>query len=218
MDRREFLKSAAAASAAIPFGAFISRVEARGARRPAAEATYGPLAAVADETTGLPLLMLPAGFRYLSFGWTGDVMSSGTATPGAHDGMAAFRAGGRHLGWSGNASEPARDGQQDGGQHRGHLAVLVRNHEQGRGTPFSSAAYDVAAAGGTTTLVFDSRRGEVVESWGSISGTLRNCAGGPTPWDSWMTCEETNDFTTIPHGYVFDVPSDADSRHGPVLA
>ena len=23
-----------------------------------------------------------------------------------------------------------------------------------------------------------------------------------------MTCEETNDFTTVPHGYVFDVPSD----------
>ena len=23
----------------------------------------------------------------------------------------------------------------------------------------------------------------------------------------WMTCEETNDFTTVPHGYVFDVPS-----------
>lgn len=68
MDRREFLKSAATATAAIPFGAFISRVEARGARTPAAQATYGPLAAVADETTGLPLLMLPAGFRYLSLG------------------------------------------------------------------------------------------------------------------------------------------------------
>ena len=78
MDRREFLKSAATATAAIPFGAFISRVEARGARGAAAQATYGPLAAVADETTGLPLLMLPAGFRYLSLGWTGDVMSSGS--------------------------------------------------------------------------------------------------------------------------------------------
>src|SRR5688572_67704 len=131
MDRREFLKSAATATAAIPFGAFISRVEARGAGRQAAQAAYGPLVAVADETTGLPLLMLPAGFRYLSLGWTGDVMSSGTRTPGAHDGMAAFRAGGRHLGLSGNASELARNGQPDGGERRGHLAVLVRNHEQG---------------------------------------------------------------------------------------
>ena len=205
MDRREFLKSAATATAAIPFGAFISRVEARGAGRQAAQAAYGPLTAVADETTGLPLLMLPAGFRYLSLGWTADVMSSGPRTPGAHDGMAAFRAGGRHLGLSGNASELARNGQQDGGERHGHLAVLVRNHEQGRGTPFSSAAYDVAAAGGTTTLVFDSQHGEVIESGGSISGTIRNCAGGPTPWNSWMTCEETNDFTTVPHG-EFGVP------------
>ena len=182
MERRAFLKSAATATAAIPFGAFISRVEAQeGPRKKAVDATYGPLSAVADETTGLPLLMLPAGFRYLSLGWTGDPMSSGILTPGVHDGMAAFPAGGRHLGWSGDASELAHDGKQDGGQRRGHLTVLVRNHEQGRGTPFSGAAYDLAAAGGTTTLVFDSQRGEVVESWGSISGTIRNCAGGPTP-------------------------------------
>ena len=79
MERRAFLKSAATATAAIPFGAFLSRVEAQsGPSRRAVDATYGPLAAVADETTGLPLLMLPAGFRYLSLGWTGDPMSSGT--------------------------------------------------------------------------------------------------------------------------------------------
>ena len=103
--------------------------------------------------------MLPAGFRYPSLGWTGDAMSSGARTPSAHDGMAAFLAGGRHLGWSGNASELAHDERQDGGQRRGHLAVLVRNHEQGRGTPFSGAAYDLEAAGGTTTLVFDADDG-----------------------------------------------------------
>ncbi len=217
MERRAFLKSAATATAAIPFSAFISRVEAQSSPgRRAAGAGYGPLSAVADETTGLPLLMLPAGFRYLSLGWTGDPMSSGILTPGAHDGMAAFPAGGRHLGWHDNPSELAHDGNQDGGQRRGHLAVLVRNHEQGRGTPFSGAAYDFAAAGGTTTLVFDAQHGEIVESWGSISGTIRNCAGGPTPWNTWMTCEETNDFTTVPHGYVFDVPTDGMADPTPI--
>jgi hypothetical protein len=30
-----------------------------------------------------------------------------------------------------------------------------------------------------------------VKSWVSISGTTINCAGGATPWDSWITCEET---------------------------
>ncbi|MDP2317711.1 MAG: DUF839 domain-containing protein [Acidobacteriota bacterium] len=42
-----------------------------------------------DDATGLPLLHLPEGFRYRSFGWTGDPLDSGARTPGAHDGMAA---------------------------------------------------------------------------------------------------------------------------------
>jgi secreted PhoX family phosphatase len=182
MDRRSFLRGAASAAAVIPLTAFAGRAEAHGWRRPETPG-YGPLAPAIDETTGLPLLHLPDGFRYLSFGWTGDLMSPGLPTPGAHDGMAAFKAG-------------------------GHRTRLVRNHERGQGTPFSSAYYDAQAAGGTTTLEFDTRRGELLESRDSLSGTIRNCAGGPTPWKSWLTCEETTEFTTVPHGYVFDVEAD----------
>jgi uncharacterized protein len=181
MDRRSFLKSAAATAAAtVPLNALIARTA-----HAHEDATYGPLVPVNDQTTGLPLLMLPEGFTYLSFGWRGDLLGNGTPTPGAHDGMAAFPAG------------------------RGRVH-LVRNHEVGRGTPFSSAAYDAQAGGGTTTLVFDSRHGRLVEAYDSISGTLRNCAGGVTPWGSWLTCEETTEFTPgtsgKPHGYTFEVP------------
>ena len=225
MDRREFLTAVAGATAAVPFTAFLSRAEASPKRPGDDNPAYGPLAPVRDETTGLPLLWLPAGFSYVSFGWTGDLMSNGTRTPGAHDGMATFRSRGKRKGdredddnradqndGRGGEDEDSDDvgAWGDGHDRRGNgrLVRLVRNHEQGRGTPFSGAAYDLAAAGGTTTLVFDSRRGELVEAYDSISGTIRNCAGGPTPWNSWMTCEETNDFTTVPHGYVFDVPSE----------
>jgi uncharacterized protein len=182
MDRRSFLRGTAGAAAAIPLTAFMSRAEAHGWHRPVTPG-YGPLVATPDQTTGLPLLHLPEGFTYLSFGWTGDLMSSGLPTPGAHDGMAAFHS-------------------------RRHRTRLVRNHERGAGTPFSSAYYDIQAGGGTTTLEFDTRKGELVSAYDSLSGTLRNCAGGPTPWGSWLTCEETTQFTTVPHGYIFDVPAD----------
>jgi len=181
MDRRSFLKSAAAtAAAAVPFTAFIARAEAK--TKPVGVG-YGPLAPVADQTTGLPLLQLPDGFSYVSLGWTGDRMASGLPTPGAHDGMAAFRGVGSRI-------------------------RLVRNHERGPGTPFSGAYYDGGASGGTTTLTFDTKEGSLIETTDSLSGTIRNCAGGSTPWGSWLTCEETTLFTTMPHGYVFDVPAD----------
>src|SRR5688572_32343472 len=137
MDRRSFLRSAAVtATAAVPFTAFIRRSvsaqeqQGEGGVRRGHTAGYGPLFSTPDETTGLPLLLLPEGFKYLSFGWRGDLMANGQPTPGAHDGMAAF---------------PAGNGR----------ARLVRNHENGTGTPFSLAAYDLGAAGGTTTLEFD---------------------------------------------------------------
>ena len=69
MQRRSFLKSAAvAAGASVPFSALVERVEAR---KQTQGVGYGPLLPTLDETTGLPLLALPEGFRYVSFGWTG---------------------------------------------------------------------------------------------------------------------------------------------------
>jgi hypothetical protein len=118
-----------------PSNGLPSRSEARGRR--GCSPDYGPLVPVKDHTTGLPLLMLPEGFEYLTFGWTGDRMSDGVLTPSNHDGMATFR--GRH------------------GRIR-----LVRNHEiDGAATPFTLVAYDAHAGGGTTTLEFDVRSGEL---------------------------------------------------------
>ncbi|MEJ3743919.1 alkaline phosphatase PhoX [Actinomycetes bacterium KLBMP 9797] len=203
LGRRALLGGAAAAAGAAalaPLEALAARAaEAhdRGPRRPHSP-DYGPLAPVRDHTTGLPLLLLPKGFEYLSFGWTGDPMSDGVPTPALHDGMAAFRTGRRD---------------------RVHL---VRNHEvSGFDGWFTDPAYDADAGGGTSNVTFDPHDGEFIESYGSLSGTVRNCAGGPTPWGTWLTCEETLDVNPrsgTRHGYIFEVPLDGKGDPTPLTA
>ena len=197
--RRTFLRQGITAAAALAATGTLTALSARTAgaapmSKLDASPDYGPLRPVKDRTTGLELLALPEGFEYLTYGWTGDVMSDGVPTPGAHDGMAAFR---------------RADGK----------VALVRNHEVGayRGT-FAQPAYNPTAGGGTTTLVFDPDAGEFTESWGSLGGTIRNCAGGPTPWGTWLTCEETTEIAPngTRHGYVFEVPFDGPGNPEPL--
>ena len=150
------------------------------------------------------LLRVPAGFRYTAMSFTGEEMDDGLLVPGMHDGMAAFAG-------------------PDG------LTLLVRNHENEsawvQNSPFGpdnerfalvdpSKVYDkghgrMPCIGGTTTLVFDTRTQTMKDHHLSLIGTQRNCAGGTTPWGTWVTCEEVNaerepdeeDY----HGYNFEV-------------
>ena len=151
---------------------------------------YGTPEPALDKNTGLPLLKLPPGFEYWSFGWTGDPLGDGNYIPASHDGMGVV--------------------QQNG--QNSQYCVLVRNHEVTNGPAFAEGPqrYSPDAGGGNTSFIWNSQTKRVERSWASLSGTIRNCSGGVTPWNSWISAEETLDRSAngqFKHGYCFEVPA-----------
>ena len=121
---------------------------------------YGPL--ISDPAG---IIDLPRGFKYRALSRTGDLMSDGNRVPGAHDGMAAY---------------PGPKGS----------TILVRNHELSLGASIEAIGnrYDEVCSGGTTNVIV-SRNRELVGDYTTLAGTIRNCAGGITPWGTWISSE-----------------------------
>lgn len=212
VDRRKFLIKAGLSSAGLlAFHGFSERLSLLSANALTAPNAigYGPLAPVPTKNTAELFLALPPDFHYTVFSKTGKIMSDGRPTPRAHDGMAAFKVG----------SE----------------LRIIRNHEVNNyigkpGVALDPNGYDPLAGGGTTTVVIDPKTRELLKDFVSLSGTLVNCAGGPTPWKSWISCEETvlgpTEFTSSEggkrggfskhHGYCFEVSAKSNRAVPPV--
>ena len=154
------------------------------------------------------LMNLPPGFTYKIISEQGREMIDGLLVPGLADGMAAFA---------------GPEGK----------TIVVRNHEISPGDQKIGAfgktldrlskldpskLYDyghgsLPSLGGTTTFVYDHQSGEIDLEYLSLAGTIRNCAGGLTPWNSWISCEENTSLANSKleknHGYNFEVPASA---------
>lgn len=217
MDRRAFLTNLSVISGGLALaGASLLRREAVFAQTGDVlkyRATgFGELVPTAAKNTGETYLSLPKGFEYNVLGKVKTQMSDGRPTPAAHDGQWTFRVK--------NELRIVRNHEVSGGSvPKEQAGIGSRNH------------YDETCGGGTTTLVIDPKTNTLIRDFVSLSGTLINCAGGPTPWGSWITCEETTLGPSVrtrasdgrktggypkPHGYCFEVPASANSEVVPV--
>jgi secreted PhoX family phosphatase len=204
LDRRTFLRRSASYATGLALAPSLSGLVAcsrgagmrDGAPRFARFESYGELIPSEDS----PELLIPPGFRCIRLSRALEPMRGGGGgpVPNAFDGMASF---------------PMPNGN----------VRLIRNHEvpdsARNAVPIGSRPYDARAGGGTTSL--EVRIGgdavpELVDEFVSLSGTSINCAGGPTPWGSWISCEETTEGETqgrlMDHGYCFEVPASAMSE------
>lgn len=196
VSRRRFLTMAAMGTGAALLPQGLQLLYQRAAQGQSIQTKgFGPLV---KDPQGI--LDLPAGFQYRVFSKLGDPMSDGYRVPSLHDGMASF---------------PGPDGS----------TILVRNHEVYPGLPSgfrpvqarADQKYDPLCPGGTTTLVVSKDR-QLIQDCSTLAGTYRNCAGGPTPWKTWISSEETVATPANPgrhgpvqkrHGYNFEVPISA---------
>ncbi|WP_199223849.1 alkaline phosphatase PhoX [Paraconexibacter algicola] len=192
LSRREMLSRSAQGGLGLALSGSLGLLFGGPAAAHGRPAGYGPLI---PDPAGI--LSLPQGFHYSVIAESGVTrLETGEPTPADPDGSAAF---------------PLR---------RGGTALIVNHEISGSDAPtvptVPDHTFNPAAGGGTTTIEVDAR-GRRVREYVSLAGTVNNCAGGRSPWGTWLTCEETEATVAgVQHGWVFEVdPYDQRANRAP---
>lgn len=201
MDRRTFHSCLAG----LAFGGLANLVGASTAAR-VHDGLRSPVPPLQPDPNGI--IDLPQGWSYRVISRLGDKMDDGNVVADSADGMGCISLGSSKVALVRNHELSALEGSK--GAFRDRPVEQAYDRMDGGG----------ALPGGTSTIIYDLRKQEVEAQFASLAGTIRNCAGGTTPWGSWLTCEEDVSLAGgslgKDHGWVFEVPASAKGLVAPI--